>query len=145
MLCWYCCVLLLVIKIMLNLLQSTELQIYTDFLRLVLEIINAILTYTLPRNPEVLLHSIRLYMELELLLLPLGDLITDSSFLALKQVVYAIMHRQEVFQPFRSHPRFNELLENIYTVCMFFLSSNLGICCFMISNKFNSLYLFNLC
>ncbi|XXG42184.1 hypothetical protein AAC387_Pa01g2518 [Persea americana] len=69
--------------------MSTELQIYTDFLRLVLEIINAILTYTLPRNPEV---------------------------------VYAIMHRQEVFQPFRSHPRFNELLENIYTVLDFFNS-----------------------
>jgi hypothetical protein len=35
------------------LLQSTELHIYTDFLRIVLEIINAILTYALPRNPEV--------------------------------------------------------------------------------------------
>ncbi|XP_062169097.1 uncharacterized protein LOC133875099 isoform X2 [Alnus glutinosa] len=62
--------------------MSTELHIYTDFLRLVLEILNAILTYALPRNPEV---------------------------------VYAIMHRQEVFQPFKNHPRFNELLENIYT------------------------------
>lgn len=68
---------------------STELHIYTDFLRLVLEILNAILTYALPRNPEV---------------------------------VYAIMHRQEVFQPFKSHPRFNELLENIYTVLDFFNS-----------------------
>lgn len=36
------------------LLQSTELHLYTDFLRIVLEIINAILTYALPRNPEVL-------------------------------------------------------------------------------------------
>ncbi|KAL6192223.1 hypothetical protein ACLB2K_038608 [Fragaria x ananassa] len=71
------------------LLQSTEIHIYTDFLRLVLEILNAILTYALPRNPEV---------------------------------VYAIMHRQEVFQPFRNHPRFNELLENIYTVLDFFNS-----------------------
>jgi hypothetical protein len=62
---------------------STELHIYTDFLRLVLEIINAILTYALPRNPEV---------------------------------VYAIMHRQEVFHPFKTHPRFYELLENIFTV-----------------------------
>ncbi|XP_028776424.1 dymeclin-like isoform X2 [Neltuma alba] len=68
---------------------STELQIYTDFLRLVLEIINAILSYALPRNPEV---------------------------------VYAIMHRQEVFQPFKNHPRFNELLDNIYTVLDFFNS-----------------------
>lgn len=68
---------------------STEMHIYTDFLRLVLEILNAILTYALPRNPEV---------------------------------VYAIMHRQEVFQPFKSHPRFTELLENIYTVLDFFNS-----------------------
>lgn len=34
-------------------LQSPELHIYTDFLRIVLEILNAILTYALPRNPEV--------------------------------------------------------------------------------------------
>ncbi|XP_057423371.1 uncharacterized protein LOC130717235 isoform X2 [Lotus japonicus] len=68
---------------------STELHIYTDFLRLVLEIINAILTYALPRNPEV---------------------------------VYAVMHRQEVFLPYKNHPRFNELLENIYTVLDFFNS-----------------------
>ncbi|CAL5322759.1 unnamed protein product [Camellia sinensis] len=68
---------------------STELHIYTDFLRIVPEILNAILTYALSRNPEV---------------------------------VYAIMHRQEVFQPFRNHPRFNELLENIFTVLDFFNS-----------------------
>lgn len=36
---------------------------------------------------------------------------------AVWQVIYAIMHRQEVFEPFRNHPRFNELLENIFTVC----------------------------
>ncbi|CAJ1967036.1 unnamed protein product [Sphenostylis stenocarpa] len=71
------------------LMQSAELHIYTDFLRLVLEIINAILTYALPRNPEV---------------------------------VYAIMHKQDVFQPFKNHPRFNELIENIYTVLDFFNS-----------------------
>ncbi|KAG5106020.1 hypothetical protein JHK82_042990 [Glycine max] len=69
--------------------MSAELQIYTDFLRLVLEIINAILTYALPRNPEV---------------------------------VYEIMHKQEVFQPFKNHPCFNELVENIYTVLDFFNS-----------------------
>ncbi|XP_039130514.1 dymeclin [Dioscorea cayenensis subsp. rotundata] len=69
--------------------MSPELHIYTDFLRIVLEIFNAILTYALPRNPEV---------------------------------VYAIMHRQEVFQPFKNHPRFNELIENIYTVLDFFNS-----------------------
>ncbi|KAJ4763755.1 Dymeclin [Rhynchospora pubera] len=69
--------------------MSTELHIYTDFLRIVLEIINAILTYALPRNPEV---------------------------------IYAVMHRQEVFEPFKNHPRFNELLENIYTVLDFFNS-----------------------
>ncbi|CAL5392764.1 unnamed protein product [Camellia sinensis] len=69
--------------------SSTELHIYTDFLRIVLEILNSILTYALPRNPEV---------------------------------VYAIMHRQEIFQPFKNHPRFNELLENIFTVLDFFNS-----------------------
>ncbi|XP_051129691.1 uncharacterized protein LOC127250441 isoform X2 [Andrographis paniculata] len=68
---------------------TAELHIYTDFLRLVLEIINAILTYALPRNPEV---------------------------------VYAIMHRQEVFLPFKNHPRFNELLDNIFLVLDFFNS-----------------------
>ncbi|XP_019432528.1 PREDICTED: dymeclin-like isoform X1 [Lupinus angustifolius] len=68
---------------------SAELHIYTDFLRLVLEIINAILTYALPRNPEV---------------------------------VYSIMQKQEVFQPFKNHPSFNELLENIYTVLDYFES-----------------------
>ncbi|KAM3326597.1 dymeclin isoform X2 [Capsicum chacoense] len=68
---------------------AAELHIYTDFLRIVLEILNAILTYSLPRNPEV---------------------------------VYAIMHRQEVFQPFKSHPRFNELLDNIFMVLDFFNS-----------------------
>ncbi|XP_022956230.1 dymeclin-like [Cucurbita moschata] len=67
----------------------TEIHIYTDFLRLVLEILNATLSYALPRNPEF---------------------------------IYAIMHRQEVFQPFKNHPRFNELLENIYTVLDFFNS-----------------------
>ncbi|CAK9160662.1 unnamed protein product [Ilex paraguariensis] len=69
--------------------MSTELHIYTDFLRIVLEILNAILTYALPRNPEV---------------------------------VYAIMHRQDVFQPFKNHPRFVELLENIFNVLHFFNS-----------------------
>ncbi|XP_074292252.1 uncharacterized protein LOC141619126 [Silene latifolia] len=67
--------------------MSVELHIYTDFLRIVLEIINAILSYALPRNPEV---------------------------------VYAVLHRQEVFQPFRNHPRFTELLENIFNVLDFF-------------------------
>ncbi|XP_052188869.1 LOW QUALITY PROTEIN: uncharacterized protein LOC127799156 [Diospyros lotus] len=68
---------------------SGEVYITTDFLRIVLEILNAILTCALPRNPEV---------------------------------VYAIMHRQEVFEPLKSHPRFNELLENIFTVLDFFNS-----------------------
>ncbi|KAL1832450.1 uncharacterized protein LOC108225680 isoform X1 [Daucus carota subsp. sativus] len=69
--------------------QSSELHIYTDFLRIVLEILNVILTYALPRNPEV---------------------------------VYAILQRQDIFLPFKSHPRFNELLENIFTVLDFFNS-----------------------
>uniref|UniRef100_M4DFM1 Dymeclin n=1 Tax=Brassica campestris TaxID=3711 RepID=M4DFM1_BRACM len=62
---------------------AAELQIFTDFLRRVLDILNAILTYALPRNPEI---------------------------------VYAVMHRQEVFQPFKNHQRFHELVENIYTM-----------------------------
>jgi len=67
--------------------EVTELNIYTDFLRIVLEIVNAILTYALPRNPEV---------------------------------VYALMHRQELFAPFKDHPRFVELLENIQAVLDYF-------------------------
>ncbi|GBG64367.1 hypothetical protein CBR_g41568 [Chara braunii] len=66
---------------------DSELNIFTDFLRTVLEIINAILTYALPKNPEV---------------------------------VYALLHRQELFAPFKSHPRFYELLENVQTVLDFF-------------------------
>jgi len=69
--------------------EVTELNIYTDFLRIVLEIINAILTYALPRNPEV---------------------------------VYALLHRQELFAPFKEHPRFVELLENIQAVLDYFNS-----------------------
>eukprot|EP00899_Mesostigma_viride_P025984 jgi/Mesvir1/6570/Mv25657-RA.1 len=65
----------------------TELHIYTDFLRIVLEIVNAILSYALPRNPEM---------------------------------VYALLHRQELFIPFRHHPRFKELLDNLYTVLDYF-------------------------
>ncbi|CAH9087956.1 unnamed protein product [Cuscuta europaea] len=69
--------------------SSAELHMYTDFMRIVLEIMNAILTYALPRNPEV---------------------------------VYAILHRQELFYPFKSHPRFNELLDNLFMVLDFFNS-----------------------
>ncbi|BBN01202.1 dymeclin [Marchantia polymorpha subsp. ruderalis] len=65
----------------------TELHIYTDFLRIVLEVINSILTYALPRNPEV---------------------------------VYALLHRQELFQPYREHPSFQELVANVDTVVEFF-------------------------
>ncbi|KAL3678033.1 hypothetical protein R1sor_020989 [Riccia sorocarpa] len=65
----------------------TELHIYADFLRIVLEVINSILTYALPRNPEV---------------------------------VYALLHRQELFQPYREHPSFQELVANIDTVIEFF-------------------------
>lgn len=95
------------------LLQAAELHIYTDFLRLVLEILNAILTYALPRNPEVLTLFIPMCI-LFLWLCQIPVLILDCYF----QVVYAIMHKQEVFLPFKNHPRFNELLENIYSVCI---------------------------
>lgn len=49
----HCIIVPLSAKLVFFLLQSTEMHIYTDFLRLVLEILNAILTYALPRNPEV--------------------------------------------------------------------------------------------
>ncbi|KAI5064179.1 hypothetical protein GOP47_0020849 [Adiantum capillus-veneris] len=66
---------------------SAELHIYTDFLRLVFEIFNAILTYALPHNPEV---------------------------------VYALLHRQELFKPFQDHPLFTDLVENIISVLSHF-------------------------
>eukprot|EP00887_Chlorella_sp_A99_P007913 scaffold12.g7913.t1 len=60
--------------------RALELQLYADFLRIVLEIINSILTSALPANPEL---------------------------------VYTLLHRQEVFAPFRHHPRYAELMENV--------------------------------
>ncbi len=49
-------------------LHAAELRVYADFLRIVLEILNCILTTRLAENPEL---------------------------------VYALLHRQEVFAPFR--------------------------------------------
>ncbi|KAJ4829268.1 hypothetical protein Tsubulata_046804 [Turnera subulata] len=47
-------ILIRTVKYNLSKLRSAELHIYsTDFLRIVLEILNAIFTYALPRNPEV--------------------------------------------------------------------------------------------
>jgi hypothetical protein len=63
--------------------RALELQLYADFLRIVLEIVNAVLAQALPANPEL---------------------------------VYALLHRQEVFAPFRAHPRYAELMENVATV-----------------------------
>lgn len=48
-----------------NFLQSPELHIYTDFLRIVLEIFNAILTYALPRNPEVIIYNFSIFCSNE--------------------------------------------------------------------------------
>ncbi|KAL4432564.1 hypothetical protein ABPG77_000501 [Micractinium sp. CCAP 211/92] len=67
--------------------QELELQLYADFLRIVLEIINSILTSSLARNPEL---------------------------------VYTLLHRQEVFAPFVHHPRYAELMENITRVTDYF-------------------------
>lgn len=67
----------------------SELSVYADFLRIVLEIINSILTYALPKNPEM---------------------------------IYALLHRQEVFAPFKEHPRFADLLVNIDQVLSYFNS-----------------------
>ena len=49
--------------------RSDELQVYADFLRIVLEILNTVITAGLPQNPEL---------------------------------VYALLHRQEVFAPFQA-------------------------------------------
>lgn len=66
---------------------ALELQLYSDFLRIVLEIINAILANALPSNPEL---------------------------------VYALLHRQEVFVPFRHDERLSELMHNISFVIEYF-------------------------
>jgi len=60
-----------------------EIQLYADFLRIVLEIVNAILVNALPSNPEL---------------------------------VYVLLHRQDVLSPFKSDPHYSELMENITTV-----------------------------
>ncbi len=62
---------------------------HTDFLRIVLEVINAVLAGNLSANPEL---------------------------------VYALLHRTEVFAPLRAHPRCTELLDNIFAVIDFFNS-----------------------
>ena len=36
------------------------------------------------------------------------------------EVVYALLHRQELFEPFAAHPRFAELVENIKSVLAYF-------------------------
>jgi hypothetical protein len=51
--------------------RSEELQVYADFLRIVLEVLNTVITAGLPHNPEL---------------------------------VYALLHRQEVFTPFEVRP-----------------------------------------
>ena len=48
--------------------KADELQVYADFLRIVLEILNCIIATNLPANPEL---------------------------------VYAMLHQQEVFAPFQ--------------------------------------------
>ena len=48
--------------------KADELQVYADFLRIVLEILNCILVTNLPANPEL---------------------------------VYAMLHQQEIFRPFQ--------------------------------------------
>jgi hypothetical protein len=67
--------------------RALELQLYSDFLRIVLEIINAVLANALPQNPEL---------------------------------VYALLHRAEVFAPFAADPRYAELLANVGVVTEFF-------------------------
>ena len=66
---------------------EAEAEVHTDFLRIVLEVINAILAGNLAANPEL---------------------------------VYALLHRHEVFTPLHVHPRCTELLDNIFAVTDFF-------------------------
>jgi hypothetical protein len=67
--------------------RALELQLYSDFLRIVLEIVNAVLANALPQNPEL---------------------------------VYALLHRAEVFAPFAADPRYAELMANVGVVTEFF-------------------------
>lgn len=67
--------------------RTLELQLYSDFLRIVLEIVNAILTNALPSNPEL---------------------------------VYTLLHRQEVFASFRADSKYSELMENVTLVVDYF-------------------------
>lgn len=68
---------------------AVELQVMLDFLRIILEIMNAVLVSGLQRNPEL---------------------------------VYALLHRQEVFAQFRGQPRLQQLVDNIQVVIEFFNS-----------------------
>lgn len=56
------------------------LQVLGDFMRILLEVINCILSLNLGRNPEL---------------------------------VYALLHKQEVFEQLRPHAGFAELVENL--------------------------------
>ena len=51
------------------------------------------------------------------------EIINSTLTYALPQnpeVVYALLHRQEPFEPFAQHPRFSELVENIQNVLAYF-------------------------
>ncbi|CAL8468041.1 g7580 [Coccomyxa elongata] len=67
--------------------RGDELQVYGDFLRIVLEILNCIIVTNLPSNPEL---------------------------------VYALLHRQEVFMPFREDMVFAELVDNVLVAIKYF-------------------------
>ena len=60
--------------------EDDEIELYADFMRIVLEIINSVLTYALPDNPEL---------------------------------VYALLHRAELFYAHTEHPRFADLVGNV--------------------------------
>ncbi|EIE20753.1 hypothetical protein COCSUDRAFT_48393 [Coccomyxa subellipsoidea C-169] len=67
--------------------RGDELQVYGDFLRIVLEVLNCIIITNLPQNPEL---------------------------------VYALLHRQEVFMPFKEDTVFAELVENVVVAIKYF-------------------------
>lgn len=68
---------------------STDVQVLGDFMRILLEVINCILSLNLGRNPEL---------------------------------VYALLHKQEIFEQLRPHPGFAELAENLQVMIDFFNS-----------------------
>lgn len=122
-----------------------ESQVYADFMRIILEVVNCILTSNLTANPQLVRPRLGNVCE------PLANNVLQqccpgnrvwpldaqqckpretSRYLCSSDLskssgpcslcaplqVYALLHRQEVFAPFRSQQRFADLMENIFLV-----------------------------